>query len=106
MKAQRKVCNIYIFFVELNMNSYQICGALKSGVRVYEHSKTTLVTGCTTHPGDHRYCSAHKDEQHPAIASSKLTSENRQQLENRKEKDKNYKEQDFTDNVYIVEGTT
>ena len=77
---------------------------MKSGVRVYEHSKTTLVTGCTTHPGTQKYCSLHKDEQHPAISSSKMSKENREKLEAVKDKDKNYQEQDFTDNVYIIEG--
>ena len=73
-------------------------------MKVYEHSKTTLVTGCTTHPGDNKYCSAHKNENHPAVLSSKLSTENRQQLEARKDKEKIFQEQDFTDNVYIVEG--
>jgi len=60
-KCDKPGCG-WVFVVDGGMKAQRkICGALKSGVRVYEHSKTTLVTGCTTHPGDHRYCSAHKD---------------------------------------------
>ena len=76
---------------------------MKSGVRVFEHSKTTLVTGCTSHPGDSKYCKAHKDQHHPAVTSAKLTRENRNTLESVKESQKNYKEQDFSDNIYVVE---
>lgn len=86
MKAQRK-----------------ICGALKSGVKVFKHSKTTLVTGCTAHPGDQKFCKDHRNEQHPAVTSSKLTQESRNKLEKVKDREKNYKDQDFSDNVYIVE---
>ena len=70
---------------------------------MFEHSKTTLVTGCTSHPGDSKYCKAHKDQHHPAVTSSKLTRENRNTLECVKESQKNYKEQDFSDNIYVVE---
>ena len=81
----------------------KICGAVKSGVKVFEHSETTVLTGCTAHPGDSKYCQLHKTEQHPAISSAKLTRENRNLLEKVKETQKNYKEQDFSDNVYVVE---
>ena len=86
MKAQRK-----------------ICGALKSGIKVFEHSKTTLVTGCTAHPGDKKFCKEHRNEEHPAVTSGKLSQESRNRLEKVKDKEKNFKEQDFSDNVYIVE---
>ena len=61
-------------------------------MRVYQQSRTTLVTGCTTHPGDNKFCSKHKDEQYPAVCASKLSKDNRDRLETRKEKEKNYKE--------------
>ena len=70
---------------------------------MFEHSKTTLVTGCTSHPGDEKYCKEHKNQHHPAVTSGKLTRENRNKLESVKETHKNYKEQDFSDNIYIVE---
>ena len=100
MKSQRKVrSQAFNFYNILN----QICGAVKSGVKVFEHSKTTLVTGCTAHPGDKKFCKEHRNQQHPAVTSSMLTKENRDKLEAVKETNKNYKEQDFSDNVYIVE---
>lgn len=37
------------------------------------------------------------------MLSSKLAKENREQLQSRKEKEKSYKEHNFTDNVYIME---
>ena len=101
MKAQRKVR--YRIFNKILFNFHKICGAIKSGVRVYEHSKRILVTACTTHPGDSKYCNLQKSEQHPAVLSSKLAKENREQLQSRKEKEKSYKEHNFTDNVYIME---
>ena len=104
MKAQRKVSHSHQHCSWLLIFYSQICGAVKSGVKVFEHSQTTLLTGCTTHPGDQKYCSDHKSEQHPAVSSSKLTKENREQLEAVKEKEKHFKEQDFRDNVYIIEG--
>ena len=104
MKAQRK-----------------ICGAVKSGARVFEHSNTTLVTGkyfdnkclkteqcfwigCTTHPGDFKYCSKHKNEDTPAVSSTKLHPDNKAKLRSAKEKSRHYQEQDYTDSVYIIEG--
>ena len=73
-------------------------------MKIFEHSKTTLITGCTNHPGDFKYCSEHRNEKHPAVSSNKLSVENRRHLEAAKDKNTHYREQDFTDNVYIVEG--
>ena len=81
----------------------KICGATKSGVKVFQHSSTSLVTGCTAHPGDFKFCKDHRDLDHPAVISSKLSKENREKLEAVKNSQKNYKEQDFTDNIYIVD---
>ena len=100
----------------------KICGAAKSGVKVFEDSNTTLVTGsalvqlcifilqviigCTKHPGDNKYCSSHQNEDTPAVSSSKLQVDIRSKLRSSKEKSKQYQEQDFTDSVYIIEGAT
>ena len=62
-----------------------------------------MLTGCTAHPGDFKFCKEHRDEQHPAVISSKLGRENRDRLEAVKDSQRNYKEQDFSDNMYIVE---
>ena len=70
---------------------------------MFEHSKTTLVTGCTAHPGDKKFCKEHRSEEHPAVTSGKLSQESRNKLEKIKDKEKNFKEHDFSDNVYIVE---
>ena len=72
-------------------------------MKVFEHSKTSLLTGCTAHPGDFKFCKEHRDEQHPAVISSKLARENRERLEAVKDSQRSYKEQDFSDNMYIVE---
>ena len=63
-----------------------------------------ICKGCTKHPGDFRYCKKHKHEQTPAVSSSKLLPENRYKLRSAKETGKHFKEQDFTDSVYIIEG--
>lgn len=73
-------------------------------MKVFEHSNTTVLTGCTKHPRDQKYCKDHKEEQHPVVSSSKLDPDNRARLRSAKEKTKHYQEQDFSDSVYIIEG--
>ena len=81
----------------------KICGAVKSGVKVFENSNTTLVTGCTKHPGDNKYCKEHRKEETPAVSSSKLDQDNKSRLRSSKQKQQVYMDQDFTDSVYIIE---
>ena len=64
-----------------------------------------FISGCTKHPGDFKYCKAHKDEQTPAVSSSKLHVDSRARLRSSKHQSKHYQEQDFTDSVYIIEGS-
>ena len=80
----------------------KICGAVKSGVKVFENSNTTLVTGCTKHPGDNKYCKEHRKEETPAVSSSKLGQDNKSRLRSSKQKQQVYMDQDFTDSVYIT----
>lgn len=60
--------------------------------------------GCTKHPGDFKYCKEHKDEETPAVSSTKLHAESRTRLRSSKQKSQQYLEQDFTDSVFVIEG--
>ena len=44
-----------------------MCAARASGVRIFQHSNTSTVTGCTAHPGHEQKCSLHREDDSPVL---------------------------------------
>ena len=95
-------CGSVIVFDGGMKAQHRICSALKSGVKNFPATDSSIVVGCTKNPGTkEKYCPEHKHLQQPCISSNKLSSKSLNKLRATKTgKSKTI----GNDTVYIIEG--
>ena len=107
LNCWEKLNELRTFFLKHPLDGGQkaqrpICSAVSAGIKVFEHSKIQLVTGCTRNPGTQsKFCSDHREHSVPCMLSKNIHGIS--ELMKEKKTKTHYVAHDWTDKVFVIE---